>query len=240
MAPPKTAAGGRSQTASGPRTATQLAIPAPMPPGPRFPAAVLPEDLRAQGVFVNLEGDYTYLADGYYRSMEAEHEGLVAIPTPAECIDAYVVPLALHKAAGAGISVPPWEIAQDNSLGFKPPLIVYPVNPYQSGGQLIAEEPGMPETVKSLTMSGKYAMVVQQMTPDSRVDTLRLVLGKCLKPEYSELAQEIWVAFHIPLARVKIIVTEKQYLFSAIEPLPKNELTQNEKALIKEAGLWRG
>jgi hypothetical protein len=240
MAPPKSAAGGRSQTSSGTRPAPSAAIPAPMPPGPRFPGAALPEDLRTQGVFVNLEGDYTYLTDGYYRSMEAEHEGLIAIPSPAECIDAYVVPLALHKAAGAGISVPPWEIAQDNSLGFAPPLIVYPVNPYQSAGQFIADALDMNETLKSLTMSGKYAMVVQHMTPDSRVDTLRLVLGKCLKPEYAELAQDIWRAFRIPLARVKIIVTEKQHLFSAIEPLPKNELTQNEKALIKEAGLWRG
>ena len=135
----------------------------------RFPHRDLPEDLRSQGVFVNLEGDYTYLTDGYYRSMEAEHEGLLAIPSPAEAIDAYVVPLALGKAAGAGISVPNWEIAQDTTFGFKPPIIVYPVNPYQSTGQVIAEEIGLNETVKSLTMSGKYAMVVQHMSPDSRV-----------------------------------------------------------------------
>jgi len=38
---------------------------------------------------------------------------------------------------------------------------------------------------------------------------------------------------------VKIIVTETDYLFSAISPLKKEELTQNEKAIIKEAGLWR-
>jgi len=210
------------------------------PGGLRFPNRILPDDLRSQGVFVNLEGDYTYLTDGYYRSMEAEHEGLLAVPSPAEAIDAYVVPLALSKATGAGIPVPTWEIAQDTTVGFKPPLIVYPVNPYQSIGQVIADEVGLNEVVKSLTMSGKYAMVVQHMLPDSRVDTLRLVLGRCLKPEYAELAQDIWRAFHIPLARVKIIVTEKQYLFSAIEPLPKNELTQNEKAILKDAGLWRG
>lgn len=207
---------------------------------PRFPGVALPDDLRQQGVFVNLEGDYTYLTDGYYRSLEAEHEGLTALPNPAEALDAYVVPLALSKAAAAGIAVPPWEIANDNTFGFKPPILVYPVNPFQKGGQLIADEGALSEAVKSLTMSGKYAMVVQNLSPDSRVDTLRLVLGKCLKPEYAELAQEIWHTFHVPLARVKIVVTEKQYLFSAIEPLPKNELTQNEKALIKEAGLWRG
>ena len=68
---------------------------------------------------------------------------------------------------------------------------------------------------------------------------MRLVVGKCLKPEYAALAEKLWQTFRIPLARVKIIVTEKQYLFSAIQPLKKEELTQNEKALLKEAGLWR-
>jgi hypothetical protein len=223
---------------------TRLARPAaaPLPPtaAPRFPNAKLPDDLRTQGVFVNLEGDYTYLADGYYRSMEAEHEGLLAIPSPAEALDAYVVPLALSKAAAAGIEVPPWEIANDAALGIEPPLIIYPINPFQTAGQLIADGALLSEAVKSMTMSGKYAMVVQDISPDSRVDTLRLVMGKCLKPEYAELAEQIWRTFRIPLARVKIIVTEKLYQFSAIEPLPKSELTQNEKALLKEAGLWRG
>ena len=88
-------------------------------------------------------------------------------------------------------------------------------------------------------MSNKYAVVCQHMPPDSRIDTLRLVLGKCLKPEYAALAELLWCTFHVPLARVKVIVTERQHLFSAIQPLKREELTQNEKAIIKEAGLWR-
>jgi hypothetical protein len=178
-----------------------------------FPMPVLPDDLRAQGVFVNLEGDYTYLGDGYYRSMEAEHEGMLAFPSPQAAIDAYVVPLALSKAQAAGIPIPEWEIVNDQA--------------------------SLTEAFKSLTMSNKYAVVCQAMQADARIDTLRLVLGKCLKPEYADLAEKLWRTFHIPLARVKVIVTETQYLFSAIQPLKKEELTQNEKSIIKEAGLWR-
>jgi len=199
----------------------------------------MPSDLHAQNLFINLAGDYSYLSDGYYRSMEAEHEGLIALPSPQEALDAYVVPLALTKAEAAGIPVPQWEIANDSVVGIPPPLIAYPVNPFQSEGQVITDPAAMGEAIKSLTMSGKYAMVVQDMQPDSRVDTLRLVLGQCLKPEYKDLALLLWATFRLPLARVKIIVTEKLYLFSAIEPLKKEELTQNEKAIIKEAGLWR-
>jgi hypothetical protein len=237
---------------AGPSLSIAPAMPAagPLPPArtkarptpmhkPTFPTPVLPDDLRSQGVFVNLEGDYTYLSDGYYRSMEAEHEGLLALPSPQEAIDAYVVPLALTKAQAAGIPIPSWEISNDSTTTIEPPLVAYPINPFQDEGIVIADSAAMGEAVKSLTMSNKYAVVCQDMQPDSRVDTLRLVLGKCLKPEYADLADKLWRTFRLPLARVKVIVTEKQYLFSAIEPLKKEELTQNEKAIIKEAGLWR-
>jgi hypothetical protein len=206
---------------------------------PIFSNAALPSDLGAQNVFVNLEGDYSYLGDGYYRSMEAEHEGLMALPSPQDAIDAYVVPLALKKAQAAGIPIPEWEIVNDQSMSISQPLVAYPINPFQDEGIVITSAASQNEAFKSLTMSNKYAVVCQQMLPDSRIDTLRLVLGKCLKPEYATLAEKLWQTFHIPLARIKIIVTEKQYLFSAIQPLRREELTQNEKSIIKEAGLWR-
>ena len=120
---------------------------------PIFPRTALPDDLRAQGVFVNLEGDYDYLGDGYYRSMEAEHEGLVAIPSPAEALDAYVVPLALCKAAAAGIEVPPWEIVNDSTFGFEPPVLLYPINPFQTTGQLIADASMMNESITRMTVN---------------------------------------------------------------------------------------
>jgi len=206
---------------------------------PHFATPTLPADLHAQGVSINLAGDYGYLSDGYYRSMEAEHEGMISFPSPAEAVDAYVVPLALIKAQAAGIPTPVWEIGNEGGISITPPLIAYPVNPFQSQGVVISDKAALNEAMKSLTMSGKYALVLQEMPPDSRVDTLRLVLGQCLKPEYKELAAQLWATFRVPLARVKVIVTEKQYLFSALETLPKEELTQNEKAIVKEAGLWR-
>lgn len=206
---------------------------------PCFPSAPLPADLCADEVFVNLAGDYSYLSDGYYRSMEAEHEGLRPIPTCEEALDAYVVPLALAKAKAAGIRTPEWEIANDTTTTIRPPLIAYPINPFQDEGRVIADAAGLAKAIKSLTMTGKYAVVCQKMPPDSRVDTLRLVLGRCTKLEFQGLARQLWETFHLPLARVKVIVTEREYLFSAIQPLPEDELTLGEQAFVKEAGLWR-
>ncbi len=199
----------------------------------------MPEDLRTSDVFVNLDGDYTYLTDGYYRSLEAEHEGLLAIPSPQEALDAYVVPLALAKAAAHQLPVPEWEIINDLSISGRPPFIIYPINPYQDDGQVVMDPQQLKDAINSLGMRGKYAMVCQQLPPDSRVDTLRLVLGKSLKPEYRDLAARLWEVFRLPLARVRVIVTESSHLFSAISPLEKEELTQNEKSILKEAGVWR-
>lgn len=206
---------------------------------PTFAFAAAPVDLQDPNLFINVSGDYSYLGDGYYRSMEAAHEGKVALPTPADALDAYVVPLALVKAKAAGIAVPEWEVVNDDTISFKPPILAYPVNPFQSQGVLISDEASADEAIRSITMVGKYAAVIQNMPTDSRVDTMRVIIGKCLKPEYADFAQEVWRAFRIPVARVKVIVTETAYLFSAIEPLPREELTQNEKAILKEAGLWR-
>src|ERR1043165_7695731 len=138
-----------------------------------FPMPALPDDLRAQGVFVNLEGDYTYLGDGYYRSMEAEHEGMLAIPSPQAAIDAYVVPLALSKAQAAGIPIPQWEIVNDQAVTIAAPMVAYPINPFQDEGILIADTASRAEAFKSLTMSNKYAVVCQGMQADARIDTLR-------------------------------------------------------------------
>lgn len=206
---------------------------------PDFRVLPLPEDLKAANVFVNIEGDYSYLTNGYYLSMEAEHEGLIALPSPQDSLDAYVVPIALAKAQAAGIPIPEWEIVNDTAVSIPVPMIAYPINPFQDEGVVVTQLPQLNEAIKSLTMTNKYAVVVQAMPPDSRVDTLRLVLGRCTKPEYRELALKLWQTFRLPLARVKVIVTEKQYLFSAIEPLSKDELTLNEVAMVKEAGLWR-
>ena len=206
---------------------------------PMFPTDTIPADLRLESVFINLDGDYSYLSDGYYRSMEAEHEGLRSVPSCEEALDAYVVPLALAKAKAAGIPIPEWEIANDSSTSIRPPLIAYPINPFQDEGQVITNPSELAECIKSLTMTGKYAVVCQAMPPDSRVDTLRMVLGRCTKPEYQQLAEKLWQTFHLPLARVKVIVTEREYLFSAIAPLAEDELTLGEQAFVKEAGLWR-
>src|SRR5690606_3166864 len=186
----------------------------------------------------NLAGDYTYLASGYYASLDAELAGHKVLPTTAEALDAYVVPLALTKAARAGLSVPEHELVTDRFP--PPPILAYPVNPFSSKGELLLDQAAVDARRKGLTYTGKCAVLVQHLTHDHRIDVLRLVLGQSLIPEYQELAWRLFEIFRLPLMKVRIVVTTREYQLSAIEPLPFAELSEDERSKLEGLGRWRG
>ena len=185
----------------------------------------------------NLAGDYTYLTTGYYASLDAELAGLAVLPTTAEALDAYVVPLAMAKAAAAGLPVPEHEVVTDRFP--KAPLLAYPVNPFTSKGELLLDDAAVESRRKGLTYTGKYAVLVQHLPHDHRIDVLRTVLGMSVVPEYEELAARLFEVFRLPLMKVRIVVTTREYLLSAIEPLPFAELTQEERGQLEGLGKWR-
>jgi len=65
-------------------------------------------------------------------------------------------------------------------------------------------------------------------------------MGTSLVPEYEALARRLFEVFRLPLMRVRIIVTPKAYLLSAIEPLRFDELMAEERACLEGLGTWRG
>src|SRR5690606_23905874 len=135
----------------------------------RFGAGVPGDGVRAD--VANLVGDYTYLTSGYYTSLDAELAGLNVLPTTAEALDAYVVPLAMAKARQAGLTVPEHEIVTDR---FPPaPILVYPINPFSSKGELLLDDAAIGARRKGLTYTGKYAVLVQHLPHDHRIDVLR-------------------------------------------------------------------
>jgi hypothetical protein len=126
-------------------------------------------------VLANLIGDYTYLTDGYYHSLDLEQAGEQVAPTAAECLDAYVVPIALSKAQRAGIAVPRSQLVTDRFLA--PPLMAYPVNPFSSRGELLPDVATIELRRKGLTYTGKYAVLCQALPDDFRIDVVRIVMG---------------------------------------------------------------
>lgn len=188
-------------------------------------------------VHANLAGDYSYLSTGYYASLDAELEGLEVLPTTTEALDAYVVPIAMLKARAGGMPVPEFGIVTDRFP--PPPLLAYPVNPFSSKAELLPDLGAIQSRRNGLTYTGKYAVLVQELPEDYRIDVVRCVLGRTPIGEYADFARTAYEVFRLPLMRVRVIVTARAYLFSAVEPLPYRQLTKDERSSMEASGTWR-
>ncbi|HEX7021870.1 MAG TPA: RimK-like ATPgrasp N-terminal domain-containing protein [Trueperaceae bacterium] len=186
---------------------------------------------------LNLSGDYSYMSQGYYDSLDAELQGLDVLPTTADALDAYIVPVAMEKAKLHDLGTPGYDIVTDKLP--KLPVLAYAVNPFSSKFELITEGDDIVAKLRALTMTGKYATICQRLPQDYRIDVMRAILGQSLVEEYAGLARRVFEVFRLPLMRVRVIVSTTEYLLSAIEPLPYEELTLNEKKLLAGLGAWQ-
>jgi hypothetical protein len=185
---------------------------------------------------VNLAGNYNYMERGYYASQDHELEGRTIFPTCQEMIDAYVPPLFLEKARLAGFAIPEFYIS--NSY-FEPPVIIDPINPFMIKSRIV-HEPGREHSIaRSMTRNFKYAMCCQVLPPGSRVIYFRTVLGWCVSPRFRDISDKIWREFHIPLAKVRVIITlEGQFLVSDISHLPFDKLGERELNHLEKLVRW--
>lgn len=187
-------------------------------------------------VWYNMSGDYTYLTEGYYHSMDRELEGIVIKPTIEESLDAYIVPLALKKAEQAGIKIPASEMVMDEVSGR---VLAYAVNPFSTKQAVINAPEESGAGLKALTMGGKYAVLCQFLPSNYQIVTVRSVMGKTVSCEFQEFVSAVFLAFQLPLMRITLIVHEQDYLFSSIKPLSLKELDRQERAWLEEIGRWQ-
>ncbi|MBN2227112.1 MAG: RimK-like ATPgrasp N-terminal domain-containing protein [candidate division Zixibacteria bacterium] len=185
---------------------------------------------------VNISGNYDYMELPYYLSQDLENDGKTVRPTCKEMLDAYITPLALEKARLAGIPAP--EFYLTNSY-FEPPVVIDSINPFMIRSRVVHKN-GMEKSVaKSLTRNFKYAMCCQEIPPEGEVKYFRSVLGWTTSSRYRAIAADIWNTFHIPLARIRVIVTpDERILFSDISKLPLEKLTKREMAFLQEQITW--
>lgn len=187
---------------------------------------------------LNLSGDYAYLSAGYYASLDAELAGERMLPTPEEALDAYVVPILADKARRAGIAVPDVTLVTDRFP--PPPFFAWPVNPFSVKGELILDDASLAARRGGLTYAGKYAVACQRLPGDYRLDTARVVVGRCTVPELAELAAASFHALRLPAMRLRVVVSAEAYLLSAAQPLPFASLSDEERGWLEEVGTWRG
>ncbi len=185
---------------------------------------------------VNVSGNYDYMELPYYLSQDLENDGKTVRPTCKEMLDAYITPLALEKARLAGIPVP--EFYLTNSY-FEPPVVIDSINPFMIRSRVIHKNGREKSVAKSLTRNYKYAMCCQEIPPGGEVKYFRSILGWTTSSRFHAIAGAIWDTFHIPLARIRVIVTpDERILFSDISKLPFEKLNKKELAHLRENLTW--
>ncbi len=173
-----------------------------------------------------LSGDYAYMTAGYYACQDAELAGADALPTCADALDAYVVPIALEKAAKAGLAVPEWILTHEY---FPVPAVCYGVNPFSRRHEVVRDESARRAVARRLTGNFRYSMCCQLIAPASEVVEFRMVGGRTASPEFEGWADGVFSVFRVPLATVRMLRGARLEL-SAIEPLPRRLLTPAELA----------
>jgi len=192
-----------------------------------MPELDLPEEPPLP-VKVILAGDYEYLTEGYYECQDVElGGGFQAVPTCAETLDAYVVPVALEKAACAGLAVPEWYLTNEY---FTPPAVVYGVNPFSRRHAVVRTEAEREEAAKKLTWNFKYTMCCQRIRPETELVELRMAAGRTEDERWAEWAADVHRVFRLPLATVRLLVTGDLVQLSAVEILPLRSLNRRERA----------
>jgi len=192
--------------------------------------------LRDEECIVNLAGNYNYLETQYYRSQDIENEGRIIHPTNKESLDAYIAPLFLEKARLSGLPVPVHYIT--NGF-FEPPVIVDTVNPFMHRTSFVLKATRQASVAKSLTRNFTYAVCCQEIPPGARVKYFRSVLGWSISRRYRDLSEQVWKAFRIPLAKVRVLLLENgEALLSSIELLPFEKLNARELLHIEGRIQW--
>ncbi len=185
--------------------------------------------------FVNIAGDYRYLGEGHYESVEAEIQGIPVYPSVKESLDAYVVPLCMERARMAGIPVPEHYISNGY---FDPPAIVYPINPFMRKHSIVYKVGHVKTIGKSLTRNYKYPILVQRLKEEASIREFKCIVGTTPVDEFQSLAENIWDLFHLPICKVRVI-EDGEIMLSAVEPLPLHQLRSKELKLLRKANEWQ-
>lgn len=184
-----------------------------------------------------LDGDFEYMTDGYYACQLAELESLNPMPTCADALDAYIVPIALERVAQAGLPVPTWYLTNEY---FTPPAVLYGVNPFARAHAVVLDNTTQQEAVRSISRKGKFVICCQEVTSDAVLIEFEQVFDQSTDPAFSSWARDLFELFNLPLSNVRLIQQGIDYAFSAIERLPYKSLSEAGKGLLKERGHVHG
>ena len=179
--------------------------------------------------------DYSFKTETYYRIVSLEVEGKTPVPSSRETLEAYVVPVCLARAHGAGIPVLPWEIS-DHQVPL--PAILYGVNYFADPSEysVVRDPETAARVVRFITNSGKYPFCYQAIGEETEILPVTAIFGRTASApeEVVPLCAEIYRVFHIPLVNCIFGRTGDRFALSALTPVKYSSLARDERAILQQ------
>jgi len=178
--------------------------------------------------------NYFYKSDTYYSILHHELEGFTTIPSSADMIEAFVVPICLEKARRHGIPVCPWEI----SYGYLPlPAIVYGIHYFSDPADygILKDGEIAQEIIKHITNAGRYPFCYQPIDRSAEVIPFVTVFGETTIeiPQLQEMAAAVYATFHVPLLTIVAVESMGAYLLSSLSSARYSKLSHEDQSLLK-------
>ncbi|MDD1659445.1 MAG: RimK-like ATPgrasp N-terminal domain-containing protein [Methanomicrobiales archaeon] len=190
------------------------------------------ERMRAGLTYVISE-DYSYKTEAYYRILTLEMEGKETIPSTRDILEAYVVPVCLTRAKGAGIPVCEWGISDER---VPVPSILYGISYFADPSEysLVRDPETAGPVIKYITGNGKYPFCYQPVPESAEIVPCVAIFGRTAEaPEpLAGLAAQAYRLFRVPLMEVISVYTDS-YRLSSITPVRYSKLSRDEKGILE-------
>jgi hypothetical protein len=186
------------------------------------------------GLTYIISEDYSYKTEAYYRILTLEMEGKETVPSTRDLLDAYVVPVCLTRAKGAGIPVCEWGISDER---VPVPSILYGISYFADPSEysLVRDLETADPVIKYITGNGRYPFCYQPVPESAEIVPCVAIFGRTADaPEpLAGLAARAYHLFRIPLMEVISVFTDT-YRLSSITPVRYSKLSRDEKGILGE------
>ena len=133
------------------------------------------EKVRGDLTYIISE-DYSYKTEAYYRILTLEMEGRKTVPSTRDLLEAYVVPVCLTRAKGAGIPVCEWGISDER---VPIPSILYGISYFADPSEysLVRDIETADPVIKYITGNGKYPFCYQPVPETADIVSCVAIFG---------------------------------------------------------------
>lgn len=192
---------------------------------------VIHEKVR-EGVTYIISEDYSYKTEAYYRILTLEMEGRRVIPSTKDLLEAYVVPVCLTRAEGAGIPVCEWGISDER---VPLPSLLYGISYFADPSEysIVRDLETAGPVIKYITGNGKYPFCYQPLPEAAEIVPCVAIFGRAADaPEpLADLVSRVYRLFQVPLMEV-VSVASGGYRLSSVTPAWYSTLSREEKGIL--------